>query len=64
MREELEKFISENHLDHVTLLGHVQPQELIHLISGAAFSVMPSECYENYPISIIESFACGKPVIA
>jgi glycosyltransferase involved in cell wall biosynthesis len=64
LKGELENFISDNRLDHVTLLGHIHPHDLIPLIAGAAFTVVPSEWYENYPLSIIESFACGKPVIA
>jgi glycosyltransferase involved in cell wall biosynthesis len=27
------------------------------------FMVLPSECYENNPISVLEAFASGKPVI-
>ena len=27
------------------------------------FSITPSECYENNPRSILESFAMGKPVL-
>ena len=27
------------------------------------FTVLPSECYENNPRSVLESFALGKPVV-
>jgi glycosyltransferase involved in cell wall biosynthesis len=64
LKDELQKEILKHHLDHVTLLGHVDAGELIQLVSGSNFTVLPSECYENYPMSIVESFACGKPVIA
>lgn len=30
----------------------------------SSFLVFPSECYENCPYAILESFACGTPVIA
>jgi glycosyltransferase involved in cell wall biosynthesis len=29
----------------------------------AAFLVLPSVCYENFPMTIAESFACGTPVL-
>jgi glycosyltransferase involved in cell wall biosynthesis len=28
------------------------------------FVVAPSACYENFPYSVLESFALGKPVVA
>jgi len=62
--EEMRKTIAAQGLENVNVLGFVQPQELSRLMSSMAFTVFPSECYENYPLSIVESFACGKPVIA
>jgi glycosyltransferase involved in cell wall biosynthesis len=64
LSDELRNVVAEQRLDNVTLLGHVEPGELMKLVAAANFTVFPSECYENYPMSIIESFACGKPVIA
>jgi glycosyltransferase involved in cell wall biosynthesis len=31
---------------------------------SAAFRVIPSLCYESFPRSLVEAFACGLPVIA
>jgi glycosyltransferase involved in cell wall biosynthesis len=64
LTEEIRQAIVEHHLENVSLLGFVEPQELIRLISASNFTIFPSEWYENYPMSIIESFACGKPVVA
>jgi glycosyltransferase involved in cell wall biosynthesis len=33
-------------------------------MKGARFVVFPSELYENLPLTIIEAFACGTPVLA
>lgn len=33
------------------------------VIASASFSVMPSECYENYPFAVIESLCLGTPVL-
>lgn len=44
-------------------LGFKQGEELRELIHHAAFVVVPSECYENNPMTIIESYMIGTPVI-
>lgn len=31
---------------------------------SAAALVLPSICYENFPLTLVEAFACGLPVIA
>ncbi|MDD5269057.1 MAG: glycosyltransferase family 4 protein [Methylococcales bacterium] len=48
---------------NVTFLGHLAGNTLQAEIQSARVSVLPSEWYENAPMSILESFALGKPVI-
>lgn len=64
LEAELRNAVVEQKLDNVTLLGFVETKKLMELISSANFTVFPAESYENYPMSIIESFMCAKPVIA
>ena len=33
-----------------------------HLLSGARLSVIPSQWYENNPLSVVESLCAGTPV--
>ncbi len=49
---------------NVRFLGRLSGQALKEEISRSMFTLIPSECYENNPRSVIESFALGKPVIA
>lgn len=49
---------------HVELLGRLPHAETIEFIKNAAFLIFPSECYENMPRVIIESFAHGVPILA
>jgi glycosyltransferase involved in cell wall biosynthesis len=44
-------------------LGFKSGEELHALVREARAVVLPSEWYENAPISVLESFALGKPVI-
>ena len=50
-------------IDNVKFLGYKTGKELLEEIRRSAVVVIPSEWYENYPRSVIESFALGKPVI-
>jgi len=48
---------------NVELLGFKEGEELRLLIKNAYFVLVTSECYENNPMVIVESFAMGTPVI-
>lgn len=48
---------------NVEFLGFRTGSDLHALIQGARAVVLPSEWYENAPMSVLESFALGKPVI-
>lgn len=47
----------------VTFAGYVSGERLHRLIGEAKALVLPSEWYENAPISILEAYALGVPVI-
>lgn len=47
----------------VEFLGYRTGAELHALICGARAVVLPSEWYENAPMSVLESYAFGKPVV-
>ncbi|MDD5465398.1 MAG: glycosyltransferase family 4 protein [Candidatus Omnitrophica bacterium] len=50
--------------DNVEFLGKIDRDLLLKTIRGASFIIFPSECYENMPLVIMESFALSKPVLA
>jgi glycosyltransferase involved in cell wall biosynthesis len=55
----------ENSAPHAArFLGQVTREEVFNLLAGARFLVLPSVCYEGFPGTIVEAFACGKPVVA
>lgn len=51
-------------LSNVTFLGRLPRERVIEAMKGARFVVFPSELYENLPLTIVEAFACGVPVVA
>jgi glycosyltransferase involved in cell wall biosynthesis len=60
---EVQQIIEENGCEHIHLLGFKQGDELRELILNSICTVLPAEWYENCPMSVLESFAYGKPVI-
>ncbi len=48
---------------NIRYVGYQKGEELASLIRGARFSIIPSECYENCPFSVMESISMGTPVI-
>ncbi|MDE7142935.1 MAG: glycosyltransferase [Muribaculaceae bacterium] len=48
---------------NIHFLGRQNPAEIVELLRGARFSVMPSICYENNPLGVIESLCAGTPVV-
>ena len=47
----------------IAFTGHLEKPELKRLIGEAQALVLPSEWYENAPISLLEAYALGRPVI-
>lgn len=47
----------------IEFIGYRSGTELHDLVRGSRAVVLPSEWYENAPMSLLESYALGKPVI-
>ena len=62
-REELDRFISENKLHNVSLLGRMPNEVLLDRIKDYDVSVIPSIGYENAPLTIPESARAGLAIL-
>lgn len=60
MRRELSK----NKHSAICFKGQLRHEEVLSAMKGARFLIFPSQYYENFPMTLVESFACGVPVIA
>lgn len=63
LKAKLEEYCQYHQLKNVTMLGYLSQDELQIQIREAQAVILPSEWYENQPMSIIEAFAHEKPVI-
>ncbi|MBR5638401.1 MAG: glycosyltransferase [Muribaculaceae bacterium] len=48
---------------NVEYLGFVVGDKLTSLVENAKFTIVPSECEDNNPMTIIESYGLGTPVL-
>lgn len=62
-RAALEDLAREIGVANISFHGHLDRAEVHELVRAAAVGVMPSRGYENAPMGILESFACGVPVV-
>jgi len=63
-RAELEELAKQLDLVNVEFLGQVNGPPLEKLIASSRFSVLPTRAYETLGKSILESYACGRAVVA
>jgi glycosyltransferase involved in cell wall biosynthesis len=61
--EQMQAYVADNNMSNVEFLGHVAKLRVYELTLQAECVVCPSEWYENYPFSVIESLLMSKPVI-
>jgi glycosyltransferase involved in cell wall biosynthesis len=64
LKSEVAKYLKENQISNVYLLGPKTHSETIKLIRKSCAVIFPSEWYETFGLVIAESFANGVPVVA
>jgi len=62
-REALEAEVARRGLDHVRFVGFQSGDDLWDLVRRSLCTVLPSEWYENCPMTVLESLACARPVV-
>lgn len=50
--------------DRVRFLGRVPGAQVLDLMRAAAVVVVPSRWYENQPMTVLEAYGAGRPVVA
>jgi glycosyltransferase involved in cell wall biosynthesis len=61
LRESVQKYAQKN--TFIEYLGQVSQKSVIDLLQKSRFLVFPSKLYEGLPMTVIEAFSCGVPVI-
>ncbi|MDM8208959.1 glycosyltransferase family 4 protein, partial [Bacteroides gallinaceum] len=63
LENKLLKYKSINNIENIDFVGYKSGDELERLKKYAYFIIVPSECYENNPMAIIEGYSKGVPSI-
>lgn len=62
--EDLLHYIQSHDLPDISFLGHLDPKELIAYIKGAQAVVIPSQSFESFGFTALETMAIGTPIIS
>lgn len=61
---DLRQYVVGRGLQNIEFVGFKSDEAKRDFLRNSAFLILSSECYEQMPVSILEAFACGKPVVA
>jgi glycosyltransferase involved in cell wall biosynthesis len=61
--EFISDYIESNNIKNIDSIGFLSGDELVNMVKNAYFVIVPSEWYENNPMTIVESYSYGTPVI-
>ena len=62
-RENLQLLANKLNLNNIEFVGFKSGDELLKEYQNCIATILPSNCFDNFPTTILESFASGKPVI-
>ena len=63
-KKEIEAFIASHECRNIILAGFKGKSEIRQLLEEAKALILPSEWYENNPMTILEAYSSGIPVVA
>ncbi len=63
LREPLESEAAARNLSNVTFAGWRSRGEILSAMKSASLLITPSLWYEGFPMTVVEAFACGIPVV-
>jgi glycosyltransferase involved in cell wall biosynthesis len=64
MEQEFRNYIREKGIRNIELLGFKSGAEKWDILRNSLCVVMPSEWYENFPVTALEAYMACKPIVA
>lgn len=63
LEEWVHHYIQENKLTHIIQKGFIPQQNVKAILAESKGMILPTQWYEGFPMSIVEAFSVGTPVI-
>ncbi len=63
MEDWCQNYISDNSLTNVQMMGYVPNNEAKKIIANSKALILPTQWYEGFPMTIVEAYSVGTPVI-
>ncbi len=64
LEQELKDYVRAKELSNIQFLGFKSGDEKWQLLRNSLCLVVPSEWYENFPVTVLEAYMAAKPVVA
>jgi glycosyltransferase involved in cell wall biosynthesis len=64
LEQELKDYVQAKGIGNIQFLGFKSGDEKWRLLRNSMCLVVPSEWYENFPVTVLEAFMAAKPVVA
>lgn len=61
--QECKDYLITKNIGNITVLGQVSHENAVQIISKAKALILPTQVYEGFPMTIVEAFSVGTPVI-
>ena len=64
LEQELKDYVGGKGIGNIEFLGFKSGEEKWNLLRNSMCLIVPSEWYENFPVTVLEAYMAAKPVIA
>ena len=63
LKEWCKTYLHENHLNTVEMVGKITNREVKEFLADSLALILPTQWYEGFPMSVLEAYSVGTPVI-